>query len=128
MLVYLFRRSDFPWVGNWEERFYRQTRPWGGKTFCRGLEFSTTPFAVPRRQTISEGPLFDESTFRWLSALAEITVRYMTLMVDIPSDFSGVEEISVDDAEVTIRERDSGRIVRVPANGRFVKGTAVDQQ
>jgi len=52
----------------------------------------------------------------------------MTLMVDIPSDFSGVEEISVDDAEVTIRERDSGRIVRVPANGRFVKGTAVDQQ
>ena len=128
MLVYLFRRSDFPWVGNWEERFYRQTRPWGGKTFCRGLEFSTTPFAVPRRQTIFEGPLFHESTFRWLSALAEITVRYMTLMVDIASDFSGVEEISVDDAEVTIRERDSGRIVHVPANGRFVKGTAVDQQ
>jgi hypothetical protein len=128
LLVYLFRRSDFPWVGNWEERFYRQTRPWGGKTFCRGLEFSTTPFAVPRRQVVSEGPLFEESTFRWLSSLSEIKVHYMTLMVDIPPDFAGVERVSVDDAEVTIHERDGGRSLTIPANGSFLTETAFEQQ
>lgn len=122
MLVYLFRRSDFPWVGNWEERFYRKTPPWAGKTFCRGLEFSTTPFAIPRRETITQGPLFGESTYRWLPALSEIKVRYMALLVDIPGDFAGVEDVSLESAHVAMRERGRARTISIPVDGSFLTG------
>lgn len=36
LVVYAFRRADFPWVGNWEERYNRTQAPWLRKTFCRG--------------------------------------------------------------------------------------------
>ncbi|MGA8731844.1 MAG: hypothetical protein WB608_24015 [Terracidiphilus sp.] len=124
LLVYVFRRTDFLWVGNWEERFYLKTAPWGGKTFCRGIEFSSTPFAAPKRQTVSQGPLFNESTYRWLPALSEATVRYTTLLVDIPADFRGVEEVSVEAAEIVIRETGNRKIYSIPADGSFLTGDA----
>ena len=124
LLVYVFRRTDFPWVGNWEERFYLKTAPWGGKTFCRGIEFSSTPLAVPKRQTVSQGPLFNESTYRWLPALSETTVRYMTLLVDIPADFQGVEDVSVEAARIVIREAGNGKTYSLPADGSFLRGEA----
>jgi hypothetical protein len=31
LVVYVFRRADFPWVGNWEERYNRSQAPWRGK-------------------------------------------------------------------------------------------------
>jgi hypothetical protein len=111
-------------VGNWEERFYLKTAPWGGKTFCRGIEFSSTPLAVPKRQTVSQGPLFNESTYRWLPALSETTVRYMTLLVDIPADFQGVEDVSVEAARIVIREAGNGKTYSLPADGSFLRGEA----
>jgi hypothetical protein len=76
LIVYAFQRADFPWVGNWEEHNNRTIAPWRAKTFCRGLEFSTTPFAIPWRETIDQGPLFGEKTYRWLGAKCSLTVRY----------------------------------------------------
>lgn len=122
LLAYVFRRLDFPWVGNWEERFYRQAAPWGGKTFCRGLEFSTTPFAIPRRETISQGPLFEQSTYRWLPAASEIKVRYMTLMVDIDPDFEGISEVSLEAGHVLFRESGKEHTFSVPADDSFLTG------
>ncbi len=46
LLGYVFRREEFPWIQTWE--YY----PPSG-TLARGLEFSTQPFDVPRRQTVS---------------------------------------------------------------------------
>ena len=43
---YCFRRSDFPWVVNWEENCARSDSPWNGKTQARGLEFSTSPLPL----------------------------------------------------------------------------------
>lgn len=127
LLAYLFPRDDFPWVGNWEERFYHQTAPWGGKTFCRGIEFSTTPFAQPRRQTVSEGPLFKEATYRWLPAAEEIEIRYMMLLVDIPSDFKGVSGISLEGNRAIVQERGE-RTFSVLVDGSFLRGGATGGQ
>lgn len=121
LLLYLFRRADFPWVGNWEERFYRQTPPWKGKTFCRGLEFSSTPFAIPRRQVISQGPLFGESTYRWLPAASEIAIRIVTLFVNIPSDFHGVDRVSIESGEVRLFEDQKQRSYSLPVDDSFLK-------
>jgi hypothetical protein len=107
LVIYAFRRSDFPWVGNWEERYNRISAPWRGKTFCRGMEFSTTPFAIPRRQTIDQGPLFGEPTYRWLPAKSKVQVRFLILLFAVPEAFRGVATVSR--AKRTIDVVESGK-------------------
>ncbi|MFZ0272021.1 MAG: hypothetical protein WB524_13635 [Acidobacteriaceae bacterium] len=126
ILVCLFQRRDFPWVGNWEERFYRASAPWGGNTFCRGLEFSTTPFGIPRREVVTRGPLFGESTYIWLPAASELEIRYMTLLADIPLDYEGVADIHIEGDAVTGVEHGRGRRIRLPGDVSFFRKTATE--
>jgi hypothetical protein len=117
LVVYAFRRADFPWVGNWEERYSRTRAPWRGKTFCRGLEFSTTPFAVPRRQTIEQGPLFGEPTYRWLPAKSRTQVRFLILLFEVPGTFRGVASVSVAKKKIDVVESGArGRKLSVAAD------------
>jgi len=104
LVVYAFRRADFPWVGNWEERYNRTSAPWRGKTFCRGLEFSTTPLAIPRRETIEQGPLFGERTYRWLPAKSKASVRFLILLFEVPETFRGVASVSVGKKKIDVVE------------------------
>lgn len=104
LVVYAFRRADFPWVGNWEEHNNRTTPPWKGKTFCRGMEFSTTPFAIPRRDTIDQGPLFGEKTYRWLPATSSSTVRYVIMLFHTPENFAGVSRVTVEGGRALLTE------------------------
>jgi hypothetical protein len=104
LVVYVFRRADFPWVGNWEEQYNRTPAPWQGKTFCRGLEFSTTPFAIPRRQTIEQGPLFGEPTYRWLPARSKVQVRFLILLFEVPETFRGVASVSIAQRKIVVVE------------------------
>lgn len=124
LLLYLFPRSDFPWVGNWEERHSRVFAPWNGKAFCRGIEFSTTPFAQPKRDTVSNGPLFGEETYRWLPAKSERRIRFATLLLSIPTDFQGVERVSVEQETVRIYERGRARTLSQQIDRAFFNGTA----
>jgi len=114
LVLYVFRRKDFPWVGNWEERFYRTSAPWQGRTFCRGMEFSTTPFAIPRRETITKGSLFGEPTYVWLAANAEAKIRFMTVLIDVPKDFKGVASVAIQGGAVCVREAETSRELKVP--------------
>jgi len=105
LVTYLFRRADFPWVGNWVERFHQSHAPWNGKAFCRGLEFSTTPFAIPRRETVEQNRMFGESVYRWLAAKSAATVRYVILLFRVPNDFRGVGSVSTGGGRAAIVER-----------------------
>jgi len=96
LVVYAFRRADFPWVGNWEERNNRTEAPWKARTFCRGIEFSTTPFAIPRRETIDRGRVFGETTYCWLAAESELRIRFLIMLFQVPEDFAGVKGFSID--------------------------------
>lgn len=117
LVIYAFRRSDFPWVGNWEERYKRTSAPWRAKTFCRGMEFSTTPFAIPQRETVEQGPLFGESTYRWLPAKSKARVRFVILLFEVPEIFHGVASVSVFKKKVEVVESGArGRKLRVPAD------------
>src|SRR5580693_3149455 len=104
LVVYAFRRADFPWVGNWEERYNRTHAPWFGKTFCRGVEFSTTPFPIPRREIIEQGPLFGATTYRWLPAKSKAQVRYLILLFEVPEAFRGVARVSVGKRRIDVVE------------------------
>lgn len=117
LIIYTFRRADFPWVGNWEERYNRTQAPWLGKTFCRGLEFSTTPFAIPRRETIEQGPLFGERTYRWLPAKAKAQVRFLILLFEVPQTFRGIASVSVGKRRIDVVESGvRGRMLSVAAD------------
>jgi hypothetical protein len=117
LVVYAFRRADFPWVGNWEERHNRTQAPWFGKAFCRGLEFSTTPFAIPRRETIQQGPLFGEPTYRWLPAKSKAQVRFLILLFEVPETFRGVATVSIGKRRINVVESGvRGRTLSVKAD------------
>jgi len=116
LVVYAFRRADFPWVGNWEERYNRAQAPWRAKTFCRGMEFSTTPFSIPRRETIEQGPLFGESTYRWLPAKSKAQVRFLILLFEVPETFRGVASVSL--AQSKSKNKSRIDVVESGARGR----------
>jgi hypothetical protein len=115
LIAYAFRRADFPWVGNWEERHHREAPPWSGRTFCRGMEFSTTPFAVARRETIDRGPLFGERTYRWLAAKSTLSLRYLILLFAVPADFGGLRRVEIGRGRARLTEAGTrGRRLAVP--------------
>jgi hypothetical protein len=104
LVVHAFRRADFPWVGRWLESFYRPNVPWSGRTLCCGLEFSSTPFAIPRRETVDQSRLFGERTYRWLPAKSTVTIRFIMLLFRVPVDFRGVRNVSVTSRAASVLE------------------------
>lgn len=76
LLGYQWRRSDFPWIGIWEENYSRTNPPWNGRTLTRGMEFGASPMPEPRRQMVDRHTLFGERTYRWVPARSGVTVNY----------------------------------------------------
>jgi hypothetical protein len=77
---YVWKRSDFPWLGIWEENHSRQSAPWNGKTLTRGMEFGASPFPESRRESVDRGHLFGTPTYRWLPARAKVEVEYRAIL------------------------------------------------
>ena len=73
---YVWRRSDFPWLGIWEENASRAHVPWNGRTLTRGMEFGVSPFPESRREMMERGRMFDTPTFRWIPAASRVSVEY----------------------------------------------------
>jgi hypothetical protein len=77
---YVWRRTDFPWLGIWEENASRAAPPWNGSALTRGMEFGVSPFPESRREMIERGRLFDVPTFRWIPAATLVTVEYAIVL------------------------------------------------
>jgi hypothetical protein len=73
---YVWRRTDFPWLGIWEENLSRQQPPWNGQTITRGMEFGVSPMPETRRQMVERGRLFGVPGFRWIPAKSRVSVEY----------------------------------------------------
>jgi hypothetical protein len=93
LLAYVWKRSDFPWLGNWEENFCRTEKPWAGRSLTRGMEFANTPFPIGLRGAVDLGSFQDTPTFRWLPARGTITMNYDLLLQEVPPDCRGVADI-----------------------------------
>jgi hypothetical protein len=77
---YRWNRTDFPWLGRWEENRARTAAPWNGETRTLGLEFGVSPLPESRRDMIARGPLFDTPGFRWIPARTRVEVRYRAVL------------------------------------------------
>jgi len=73
---YVWKRSDFPWLGRWEENHSRTHAPWNGQAMTCGMEFGASPMPETRRAMIERGSLFGVPGYRWLPARKKVTVRY----------------------------------------------------
>jgi hypothetical protein len=93
LIAYCFRREDFPWLAIWEENRGIATHPWNSKTQARGLEFSTSPLPLLRRDSFLFGRLFGEPTLVCVPARATRIVRYLMLLARIPRDLDAITEI-----------------------------------
>ena len=88
---YIWKRSDFPWLGRWEENHLRTHKPWLGKSLTLGMEFGASPFPESRRQMIERGQLFGVPGYRWLPAMKSATVEYCAFAVTRQSIPDNVE-------------------------------------
>jgi len=93
LLAYVWRRRDFPWLGNWEENFARKEKPWDGKSLTRGMEFTNSPFPVGLRSAVSRGRFHRQPTYRWLPARGRMCMEYSILMQPVPEGVKGVADI-----------------------------------
>ena len=82
---YVWRRSDFPWMGIWEENRARPSAPWNKRTVTRGMEFGVSPFPESRRQMIARGPLFGTPTCGWIPARGRVRVEYWAFLQSSPA-------------------------------------------
>jgi hypothetical protein len=117
LIAYCFKRSDFPWVAIWEENLGIAAKPWKQRTQARGLEFSTTPLPVLRREAFFSGRLFDEPTLTAIPALGTKTAHYVALLTKIPDDFGDIRDIELTGGAIQIHGRQKNRLVAVPASG-----------
>jgi hypothetical protein len=82
---YVWKQSDFPWLGMWEENYSRGAAPWRGRTLARGMEFGVSPMPETRRQMIDRGTLFGVPTYRWIPARTRVDVEYWIVTGTHPS-------------------------------------------
>ena len=75
-LGYVWKQSDFPWMGIWEENRSRANPPWNGQELTRGMEFGVSPFPESRRRMIDRSRLFGVPTYRWIPAKTRVDVEY----------------------------------------------------
>jgi hypothetical protein len=111
LLGYVFRREEYPWTQIWD------SYPSGGRSY-RGLEFSTQPFDLPRREVIQANSMFETPTYRWLPAKSTITSSFLIFFVATPEGFGKVDDVVLEGKRLAIEDRTSGkRIVLAVSRG-----------
>ena len=93
---YRWKRSDFPWLGVWEENHSRQQPPWNGRTLTWGMEFGASPLPESRRKMISRNGMFGEQGYRWLPARSVTKVEYSAFFASAASIPERLEEVEID--------------------------------
>jgi hypothetical protein len=79
-LAYVWKASDFPWMGIWEENHSRMNPPWSGRTITRGMEFGVSPIPETREAMVQRRTLFGVPTFRHIASGESITVEYYAFL------------------------------------------------
>ena len=88
---YVWKRTDFPWLGIWEENHSRTGAPWNGKTLTRGMEFGASPFPESRRESVDRGRLFGTPTYRWLPAATKLKAEYCVVLKRTPEPLNKLD-------------------------------------
>ena len=108
LLGYLFKPEEFPFVQSWENF------PPTGK-LARGLEFSTQPYDIPRRDAIQMNTMFDTPTYRWLPAKGTVTSRFLVFYTKVPAGFRKVDDVRLEGMSVVVEDKGAKRRITLAA-------------
>jgi hypothetical protein len=114
LVVYVFKRRDFPWLAVWEQNRSRTQPPWNGKAQTRGMEFGNTRVGGTLRAWLRMPMLWETPTFGWLEARGKHTARYLAAVVAIPEDFDRLRDARVAGNELVLVGPREDLTVRVP--------------
>jgi hypothetical protein len=95
MIGWVFRRAEYPWVQYWG--FYPPT----GK-MSRGLEFSTQPYDVSRREVMETHSLLGAPVYRWLPAKGTITTKFLMFMTRAPEGMVRVDDVRLENGTLVV--------------------------
>jgi len=109
LIGYLFRRREYPWLQTWDN-FPASLK------MSRGIEFSTQPYDVPRRESISLGRMFGAPTYRWLPAKSKITTSFLMFYTHVPEDFRKVDDARLAHGKLILEDFHSGKTIVLPAS------------
>ena len=102
ILGYVFRPDEYAWTQSWENY------PATGK-LARGLEFSTQPFDVSRREAVTTGTMFGAPTYRWLPAKAKIESHFLMFYSHVPEGMTQVDDVRLENGKLTVEDHKSGK-------------------
>jgi hypothetical protein len=109
LLGYLFKPQEYPWTQNWE--YYPPT-----KKLARGLEFSTQPFDVPRREVVQLNSMFGAPVYRWLPARTKIESRFLMFYAHAPEGFHKVDDVRLENGKIIIEDHKAHKQVTLTAS------------
>ncbi|MEK7404479.1 MAG: hypothetical protein AAB225_05175, partial [Acidobacteriota bacterium] len=101
LLGYVFRREEYPWLQSWEN-YPPNLR------MARGLEFSSQPFDVPRREAIQLNSLFGAPVYRWLAAKSKIGSRFLLFYARVPEGVRKIDDVRIEGGQLIIEDRAAG--------------------
>jgi hypothetical protein len=107
---YVFRQQDYPWLMSWMNYT-------GDSRAARGMEFSSQPFDVSHQETVAMNPLFGTPTFRWLPAKAKLQTRFLIFYTRVPVDFTGIDDVVLEDGKIIIVDRSGRRLALTASRG-----------
>ena len=109
VLGYVFNREEYPWLQDWE--FFPASLK-----MARGMEFSTQPFDVPRREAIQTNSLFGAPTYRWLPAKSKIGSRFLLFYAKTPDGFRKVDDVRLEGGKLIVEDREDGTQIVMEAS------------
>lgn len=100
LLGYLFKPQEYPWTQNWE--YYPSN-----KKLVRGLEFSTQPFDVPRRQVVQLNSMFGAPVYRWLPAHSKIESHFLMFYAHTPKGMRKIDDVRLENGRIIIEDHEA---------------------
>ena len=109
ILGYVFKREDYPWLQYWG------SYPADAQV-VRGMEFGTQPYDLPRREIITDGPMFGTPVYRWLPAKSKIESHFLLFYARVPEGFQHVDDVRLENGRIVIEDRRAHRQVTLSAS------------
>jgi len=105
---YLFHREEYPWLMSWMNYT-------GDASAARGIEFSTQPFDVSRRESVDAHEMFGTPTYRWLPAKSRLESRFLAFYTRVPDGFTAIADVTLENGQLVIRSQ-AGETLKLKAS------------
>ena len=80
-----------------------ESYPTTGK-LARGLEFSTQPYDVPRREAVDTHEMFGTPTYQWLPAKSTVEKSFALFYAPIPEGMTKVTDVRLENGQLLIED------------------------